>query len=212
MVRFVLIVELHATLVDDERVSHEEVGDVARERVVDARLLELLVPKVVHRRRHVVELLVTRAAVGQVARDGVVARLWERRGACAGESLELLRRERRVLARVCLAALERSAVVHGGGDGRPPHVRVGQLASEDGRGGGEREQDGREHREVVVQVARLVNVTRLERHLQTAAAHAVRHGVHPDAALEVLCRCVHVLPQRHADVDVAPAASADVLR
>eukprot|EP00965_Chrysotila_dentata_P239100 6202895-Pleurochrysis_carterae.AAC.4 len=27
-----------------------------------------------------------------------------------------------------------------------------------------------------------------------------------------LCRCVHVLPQRHADVDVAPAASADVLR
>eukprot|EP00965_Chrysotila_dentata_P223613 6193672-Pleurochrysis_carterae.AAC.2 len=44
--------------------------------------------------------------------------------------------------------------------------------SEDGRGGGEREQDGREHREVVVQVARLVNVTRLERHLQGARARA----------------------------------------
>eukprot|EP00965_Chrysotila_dentata_P207062 6183903-Pleurochrysis_carterae.AAC.1 len=68
------------TLVDDERVSHEEVGDVARERVVDARLLKLLVPKVVHRRRHVVELLVTRAAVGQVARDGVVAAPRRRRG------------------------------------------------------------------------------------------------------------------------------------
>ena len=68
-----------------------------------------------------------------------------------------------------LAALARRAAVDRRGDVRPARVGVEEAAAHHGGGGGEREHDGREHSEVVVEVARLGEVARLEGHLREPA-------------------------------------------
>mmetsp|Transcript_23032 Transcript_23032/g.74589 ORF Transcript_23032/g.74589 Transcript_23032/m.74589 type:complete len:208 (-) Transcript_23032:1499-2122(-) len=74
-----VVVQLDALAVNDERITDEEVGDVARQDIVHPRLDKRLVRLLVDRRVDVVELLGARVVVlaGQVvadeARDGVVA-------------------------------------------------------------------------------------------------------------------------------------------
>mmetsp|Transcript_36108 Transcript_36108/g.83995 ORF Transcript_36108/g.83995 Transcript_36108/m.83995 type:complete len:201 (-) Transcript_36108:542-1144(-) len=149
----------------------------------------------------------------EVARDGVEAALAQALDAGPGQA-----RVRRAGTRG-RPALGRRAVVHGLAQGSPAHIRAGEAAFEDGRGGRERQQHGRQNGELVVEAPRLVHALRLEGHLQAAHAHAIGHAVHLDAGRrrrrggggrEFGGR--RVLEERHADVHLAAAPAADVRR
>ncbi|TYZ59724.1 hypothetical protein PybrP1_006636 [[Pythium] brassicae (nom. inval.)] len=185
VVRFARVVEVQALLVDHERVPDEQVRNVQREQPVDAACSQRRERRLVVRHVDVVVLVGRRVrvravlVVANVRRDALVAGLGQPLDA-ATRHLGVLGARVRVGRRRRDTELLRRAVVHGRGDRGPAHVRVREAALEDRRRRGEREQDRREHAEVVVQVARLANVLRLERHLEAAHAHAERHAVHVD--------------------------------
>mmetsp|Transcript_3595 Transcript_3595/g.11800 ORF Transcript_3595/g.11800 Transcript_3595/m.11800 type:complete len:288 (+) Transcript_3595:1677-2540(+) len=111
-----------------------------------------------------------------------------------------------------LAPFGLGAVVDGGGDDVPACVGVGEGASP-GRGGGrEGEHDWREGGELVVDVSGLPRVSRLERYLETAGAHAVGHGVEAADVCPLLLG-VRRHEAGHLRLDgVAPPARPDVSR
>mmetsp|Transcript_6999 Transcript_6999/g.21047 ORF Transcript_6999/g.21047 Transcript_6999/m.21047 type:complete len:264 (-) Transcript_6999:69-860(-) len=65
VVRLPLVVELDSLAVDDERVAHEEVGDVLREDLVDPRLRESAVRLLVHRDLEVVPPQILQGCAGR---------------------------------------------------------------------------------------------------------------------------------------------------
>mmetsp|Transcript_4847 Transcript_4847/g.14101 ORF Transcript_4847/g.14101 Transcript_4847/m.14101 type:complete len:209 (-) Transcript_4847:610-1236(-) len=165
----------------DERVASEEVSNVACHRLLQPLHLQRGERRLVDLARHVVEPARPRCRrvrrPGNVGGDGVVAALGHATHPPAGHprigSGTLAGR----------AHLLRPPVVHCGGDRGPPGVAVYQAASQDRRRARERQHDGREGRELVVEVPRLFGVARLEGDLQAATTEAVRHGIHLDACL-----------------------------
>mmetsp|Transcript_30186 Transcript_30186/g.93714 ORF Transcript_30186/g.93714 Transcript_30186/m.93714 type:complete len:278 (+) Transcript_30186:1279-2112(+) len=169
--------------------------------------------------RHVVVVLPCKR-LRDVARDGVIPALAQPPDASAHHA--------RVFRRLPLAPLCRRAIVHGGGDDGPSDVGACQTPVEDRGRRGQGQHDRREGGQLVVQVPRLADVTRLESHLQAAAAHPVRHAVHLDGRRRAVGRD-RPLPlrgrlrsavldarggvlreERHADVHLAAAAAADI--
>mmetsp|Transcript_17107 Transcript_17107/g.52532 ORF Transcript_17107/g.52532 Transcript_17107/m.52532 type:complete len:846 (+) Transcript_17107:2023-4560(+) len=224
----------HVAVEDDQRIARKEVREVAGEHLIEAVLHEQRLGLLVDGARDVVEALHDVARLDHardlgaarprrvgvagvdVPRDGVVAGLVDAAHAPAGHlrvARAAVRRGRR------LAALRGRAVVAAHADDIPANVRVHEAALEDGRPRREREHDGRHHGELVVHVAGLGEVARLEGDLEAAAAHAVGHGVHLDGglgsvrrgALGELGRAL-VPEERQLDVHVGAPARADVPR
>mmetsp|Transcript_447 Transcript_447/g.545 ORF Transcript_447/g.545 Transcript_447/m.545 type:complete len:209 (-) Transcript_447:133-759(-) len=114
-----------------------------------------------------------RPALADVRADGIVARLVEASLALPGEfGLG------RLVVVGCTASFGWSAIIHAFADNPPATIGIGNPSPQKGCGGGQSHHDGCHNGQLIVNKTRFPDILRLKRHLQTAASHPERHGIH----------------------------------
>eukprot|EP00760_Papus_ankaliazontas_P005599 PhM_4_TR12669/c0_g1_i1/m.28101 len=179
---------LELAIVHRQGLADEQVRDVPRETLVDAGVHDAVQPALVD--LHVAVVVLAQVdALANVGGDGVVARFDDARDLLV------------------------DAVVHGARDRHPAHVVVREDALLHRRRGGQCQHHGAHDGELVVEVASLLHVAQLHRHLKTAAAHAEGHAVHVHARVVVGVAVVrHRIVARAHALDVLIVLREEVLR
>mmetsp|Transcript_14707 Transcript_14707/g.25440 ORF Transcript_14707/g.25440 Transcript_14707/m.25440 type:complete len:302 (+) Transcript_14707:907-1812(+) len=133
------IVQIDLFTVNDERVANEQVSHMASQQFVHPFGTQLFVRFAIDLERNiVVQGAVHFRAVGNETADRIVARL-------GNEPISLLF----------------GTVIHGFGDYMPSHVGIQEVAPLNGCAGGQGEEDGSKHGELIVQQPAFVDIPRL---------------------------------------------------